>query len=217
MNNYEYIIAGLPFLSQDGREAPDTEAILADIREQLSAADAKTLDFLLSAYAPDMPDAAFYLEARRSRNRFVREFFALDLGVRNAKVEYLNRSLGRPEGTDIVNPALAADPDGALNVTTVPINATTVPMDEDLPEFDQKPEVDAILETDDILGRERALDNFYWKAADALTVLDVFDLDLILAFVVKLKQVERWLRLDEATGRELFRKLVKEIKENTKI
>lgn len=195
MNNYEYIIAGLPFLSQDGREAPDTEAILADIREQLSAADAKTLDFLLSAYAPDMPDAAFYLEARKSRNRFVREFFALDLGVRNAKVEYLNRSLGRPEGTDVVNP----DPE------------------KDLPEFDQKPEVDAILETDDILGRERALDNFYWKAADALTVLDVFDLDLILAFVVKLKQVERWLRLDEATGRELFRKLVKEIKENTKI
>ena len=195
MNNYEYIIAGLPFLSQDGREAPDTEAILADIREQLSEKDAKTLDFLLSAYAPDMPDAAFYLEAQKSRNRFIREFFALDLGVRNAKVEYLNRSLGRPEGTDVVNP----DPE------------------QDLPEFDQKPEVDAILETDDILGRERALDNFYWKSADALTVLDVFDLDLILAFVVKLKQVERWLKLDETTGRELFRKLVKEIKENTKI
>lgn len=195
MNNYEYIIAGLPFLSQDGREAPDTEAILADIREQLSDKDAKTLDFLLSAYAPDMPDAAFYLEAQKSRNRFIREFFALDLGVRNAKVEYLNRSLGRPEGTDVVNP----DPE------------------KDLPEFDQEPEVDAILETDDILGRERALDNFYWKSADALTVLDVFDLDLILAFVVKLKQVERWLKLDEATGRELFRKLVKEIKENTKI
>ena len=195
MNNYEYIIAGLPFLSQDGREAPDTEAILADIREQLSEKDAKTLDFLLSAYVPDMPDAAFYLEARKSRNRFIREFFALDLGVRNAKVEYLNRSLGRPEGTDVVNP----DPE------------------QDLPEFDQKPEVDAILGTDNILGRERALDNFYWKSADALTVLDVFDLDLILAFVVKLKQVERWLKLDEATGRELFRKLVKEIKENTKI
>ena len=195
MNNYEYIIAGLPFLSQDGREAPDTEAILADIREQLSEKDANTLDFLLSAYAPDMPDAAFYLEAQKSRNRFIREFFAIDLGVRNAKVEYLNRSLGRPEGTDVVNP----DPE------------------QDLPEFDQEPEVDAILETDDILGRERALDNFYWKSADALTVLDVFDLDLILAFVVKLKQVERWLKLDEATGRELFRKLVKEIKENTKI
>ena len=207
MNNYEYIIAGLPFLSQDGREAPDTEAILADIREQLSETDAKTLDFLLSAYAPDMPDVAFYLEAQKSRNRFIRDFFALDLGVRNAKVEYLNRSLGRQEGTDIVNPALALDPDA---IPGQPIN-------EDLPEFDQKPEVDAILETDDILGRERALDNFYWKAADALTVLDVFDLDLILAFVVKLKQVERWLRLDEATGRELFRKLVKEIKENTKI
>ena len=48
-------------------------------------------------------------------------------------------------------------------------------------------------------------------------MLDYFDLDVVLAFVVKLKMVERWLRLDEATGRELFRKLVKEIKENTKI
>ena len=76
---------------------------------------------------------------------------------------------------------------------------------------------EALLRTDDILGRERALDDFYWKTVDAITVLDYFDLDVVLAFVVKLKMVERWLRLDEATGRELFRKLVKEIKENTKI
>ena len=77
--------------------------------------------------------------------------------------------------------------------------------------------MNAILEGGDILARERGLDDFYWKSADELTVLDVFDLDVILAFVVKLKLVERWLRLDEATGRELFRKLVKEIKENRKI
>ena len=201
MNNYEYIIAGLPFLSQDGREAPDTEAILEDIRGQLSEKDAETLDFLLSAYAPDTLGPGFYMKAGKHRNRFIREFFSLDLGVRNAKVEYLNRSLGRPEGTDIVIPRLTEDQD---------LNGEPV-------EFERKPEVDAILQTDDILGRERALDDFYWKAADAITVLDVFDLDVILAFVVKLKLVERWLRLDEATGRELFRKLVKEIKENKKI
>jgi hypothetical protein len=201
VNNYEYIIAGLPFLSQDGREAPDTEAILEDIRGQLSEKDAETLDFLLSAYAPDTLGPGFYMKAGKHRNRFIREFFSLDLGVRNAKVEYLNRSLGRPEGTDIVIPRLTEDQD---------LNGEPV-------EFERKPEVDAILQTDDILGRERALDDFYWKAADAITVLDVFDLDVILAFVVKLKLVERWLRLDEATGRELFRKLVKEIKENKKI
>lgn len=195
MNNYEYIIAGLPLLSQDGRENPDTEALLDEIREQLSSSDRSALDFLLSSYEPETLNAEFYLKAEKSRNRFIREFFSLDLGVRNTKVEYLNRKLGRPEGTDILIP----DPES------------------DSVEFEKKEEVNAILEGGDILARERGLDDFYWKSADELTVLDVFDLDVILAFVVKLKLVERWLRLDEATGRELFRKLVKEIKENRKI
>ncbi|MBR4822665.1 MAG: DUF2764 family protein [Bacteroidales bacterium] len=195
MNNYEYIIASLPLLSKDGKEMPDTDAILSEIREQLSAKDISTLDLLLSSFDPDKLDAEFYRKAAKDRNRFIREFFCLDLGIRNTKVEYLNSTLGRPEGTDIV----ILDPDG-----------------EDA-EFEQKAEVEALLRTDDILGRERALDDFYWKTVDAITVLDYFDLDVVLAFVVKLKMVERWLRLDEATGRELFRKLVKEIKENTKI
>ena len=195
MNNYEYIIAGLPLLSQDGRENPDTGALLDEIREQLSSSDRSALDFLLSSYEPETLNAEFYLKAEKSRNRFIREFFSLDLGVRNTKVEYLNRKLGRPEGTDILIP----DPES------------------DSVEFEKKEEVNAILEGGDILARERGLDDFYWKSADELTVLDVFDLDVILAFVVKLKLVERWLRLDEATGRELFRKLVEEIKENRKI
>lgn len=195
MNNYEYIIASLPLLSKDGKEMPDTDAILSEIREQLSAKDISTLDLLLSSFDPDKLDAEFYRKAAKDRNRFIREFFCLDLGIRNTKAEYLNSTLGRPEGTDIV----ILDPDG-----------------EDA-EFEQKAEVEALLRTDDILGRERALDDFYWKTVDAITVLDYFDLDVVLAFVVKLKMVERWLRLDEATGRELFRKLVKEIKENTKI
>ncbi|MCR5519261.1 MAG: DUF2764 domain-containing protein [Bacteroidales bacterium] len=195
MNNYEYIIASLPLLSQDGKEAPDTDAILSEIKEQLSAKDLSILDLLLDSYDPEKLDAAFYRKALKERNKFVRSFFALDLGVRNTKVEYLNSTLGRPEGQDIV----VLNPEGEEE------------------EFEQKAEVEALLRTDDILGRERALDDFYWKAVDSLTVLDYFDLDKILAFVVKLKMVERWLRLDEATGRELFRKLVKEIKENTKI
>ena len=193
MNNYEYIIASLPLLQPDDRVAPDTDAILTEIREQLSEKDLAVLDFLLSAYEPETLDAEFYLKAEKSRTPFIREFFRIDLGVRNAKVEYLNRTLGRPEGTDVVRPW------------------------EEIPEFEQKPEVDAILEGTDILARERGLDNFYWKAVDTITVMDIFDLDVILAFVVKLKLVERWLRLDEATGRELFRKLVKEIKENRQI
>ena len=192
MNNYEYIIAGLPLLQQDGQGNPDTEAILAEIRGQLSTKDNAILDLLTDSYNPGKLDAELYRRAAGCGNAFIRHFFELDLGVRNAKVEYLNRTLGRPEGTDVLIPYPEKDTDA----------------------FEQKAEVDAILEGNDILARERGVDDFYWKAVDALTVMDVFNLDVILAFVVKLKLVERWLRLDESAGRELFRKLVKEIKEN---
>lgn len=196
MNNYEYIIAGLPLLRQSDTQPLDTDGILAEIRSQLSEKDRATLDCLLASYDPEQLTPEFYRAAdEKQRNRFLKEFFRMDLGVRNAKVGFLNRTLGRPEGTDIVIP----DPE------------------KETPEFAQKNEVDAILAESDILARERALDDFYWKNVDDMTVMDVFNLDVILAFVVKLKLVERWLRLDEQTGRELFRKLVKEIKDNTEI
>jgi len=191
MNNYEYIIAGLPVLQSDSRDNIDVEAIMDDIRSQLDAKDTAVLELLLSGFDGDNLNADFYRNAGKAHSRFIREYFAYDLKLRNAKVEYLNRTLGRAEGTDV----LLLDED-----------ATTA--------FEGREEVDAVLAKDDILARERGLDDLIWEKIDEITVLDVFNLDVILAFVAKLQIIVRWLRLDEATGRELFRKLVKEIKEN---
>ena len=51
-----------------------------------------------------------------------------------------------------------------------------------------------------------------WKRIDEITVMDVFDIEAILGFIAKLKIIDRWDRLDPETGRELFRKLVEEIR-----
>ena len=42
--------------------------------------------------------------------------------------------------------------------------------------------------------------------------MDVFDIEAILGFIAKLKIIDRWDKLDPETGRELFRKLVEEIR-----
>lgn len=70
----------------------------------------------------------------------------------------------------------------------------------------------AVLENGDILRRERGLDDLMWKRIDEITVMDVFDIEAILGFIAKLKIIDRWDRLDPETGRELFRKLVEEIR-----
>ena len=188
MNNYEYIIASLPV---PGQENPAAEAILDFIRSQLSGQDRELLDMLLDGFDGEKLDRDFYRRALKSRNPFIRGFLGYDLRLRNTKAEYLNTALERPEGTDVI---LMAEEGG------------------EEAEFEQKPEVLALLRQDDILARERALDALLLDKADELTRMHLFDLDVILAFTAKLKITDRWNKLDPETGRELFRSLVQEIR-----
>lgn len=195
MNNYEYIIASLPVIEQEDRGAKglDVEGIHAMILEQLDSKDRTSFEILLSGFDPEKLDAAFYRSALSNSNDFIKEYFRYDLGVRNTKVEYLNAKLGRPAGMDILH--LGSEDEDFLEE-----------------EFEDKDEVMAVLDQEDILGRERGLDDLMWKKCEELTLMHVFDMDLILGFTAKLQVIDRWLKLDPETGRELFRKLVNEIR-----
>ena len=191
MNNYEYIIAGLPLLSPDARSAQvDADEVIAEIRSQCSKKDNALIDFLLEGYNQETLGRGFYLKALSHRDRFIREYFAFDLELRNAKVRYINRALGRAPMQDIV----------VLDQSE----------DAELPEPD--PEMDEVFIADDLIQRERRIDDFIWAKVDNLVLMDLFTMDRILAFIVKLRIIDRWMKLDENTGREMFRKLVDEIR-----
>lgn len=194
MNNYEYIIAGLPVLVRNADERTDAAALIGEIRAQLSEKDNALVDFLLAQSNGREPDAAYYMEAASSRSGFIRKYLDFERKLRNTKVEFLNRTLGREEGQDIVS--LGEDV-----------------QDEDFPE---KAEVEAVLSGSDILARERGLDNLLWNKIEDITVMETFSADAVLAFIAKLSIVDRWLKLDEESGRRMFRSLVAEIKENHK-
>ncbi len=197
MNNYEYIIAGLPVLQHgtDRSSGVDTEGILAELRSQLSTRDNSLLDFLLAGFDGSNLDGGFYAKALSHRNRFIRSYFSYDLNLRNAKVEWINRTLSRPEGQDIVCTAKDEEGRGRWN-----------------PEFEGRAEIDAVLSGSDILGRERGLDELMWKRIEEITLSDLFDIELILGFAAKLKIVDRWEKLDPETGGKFFRKLVQDIR-----
>lgn len=93
-------------------------------------------------------------------------------------------------------------------ITTAPDGCMYEPGD-----YDEEPQVRAVLKGSDILGRERGIDDIMWAKVEQLTTLHVFDLDIILGYLVRLKIMDRWLKLDPATGRELFTRLVAEIRE----
>ena len=204
MSNFEYIISSLPYLTVDYKYAQGEGfgTVLEEIRENLGEQDAKALDFLLDGFNPQKLGADFYAEALRSSNKFIREYFRFDLNLRNAKVRYLNRVLGRPEEQDLVTgqgDEFAQD----LDIDGYRFTGG---------EFEEESKVQAALESASLLDREKSLDDVTWEKIATLETFHYFDLTAVLAYVAKLHIVDRWLSLDEETGRELFRKLVQEVK-----
>ncbi len=199
MKNYEYIIAGLPVIDSGfkfGETTPDL--FIAEIRSQLDRKDNGIVDFLLKGYDENCLTPEFYEEAVRHANRFIREYFTFDLNLRNAKVRYLNRELGREAEKDLV--------------TLRDSNGDPV----EFP-FEEEAAVKGVLERDDLLSRERGLDDLVWDKISRLTVFNFFDIDAVLAFIAKMQVAARWYRLDEESGRELFRRLVDEVRGTFKL
>ena len=204
MSNFEYIIASLPFLTEDYkyRDGLGFQDVLAEIEENLGEKDREVLDFLLKGFDSERLDADFYAQALKHPCKYIREYFRFDLNLRNAKVRYLNRELGRKPEQDVLSGKGGPD-DSDLDIDLYRFTGG---------EFEEEARVQDALAQSDILSRERALDQVVWSKVSALETFHYFDLTAVLAYVAKLHIADRWLALDPEKGRELFRQLVAEVK-----
>ena len=188
MGNYEYLIASLPVITNDVSDSDRISVpwLIEEIRALSSDKDNSLIDSLLSGYEEENFTPEFYRSMLSHSNAFLREYFRFDLNLRNAKVRYLNESFGRPSDTDIFF--------------------------EDDREFEERNEVHRILYGPNLVSREKGLDELVWNKIDELNTFDYFNISAVLGYIAKLKIIDRWLKLDEATGREMFRNLVSEIR-----
>ena len=199
MNNYVYIIAGLPDFTPDWRQGEKSlDEYISQVRELLSAKDNEALDFIADGFDKDKISLDLYKAALSHRLAFIREFFLFDLNVRNQKVRYLNNALGRDPEKDVLS---LRDPE-----------AEETGLEPEEPEFKEAARLQNILEGHDILARERGIDDLYWEKIDEITIFDYLNFDRILGVMVKMMIIRRWLVLDEQTGREMFKKLVDEVR-----
>ena len=199
MNNYVYIIAGLPDFTPDWRQGEKSlDDYLEQMHELLSGKDNEVIDFVCKGFDKDQIGLDFYKEALSHRLGFIREFFRFDMNVRNLKVRYLNHALGRDPEKDVLS---LRDPE-----------AEETGLEPEEPEFKEAGRLQSILEGSDILSRERGIDDLYWDKIDELTLFDYLNFDRILGVTAKMMIIRRWLILDEQTGREMFKKLVDEVR-----
>ena len=203
MSNFEYIISSLPYLTMDFKYAGQAgfNSVISDIKRDLDEKDQGLVEFLLKGFSDKDLDADFYAAALKHRNRFLREYFRFDLNLRNAKVRYLNAQLGREPDMDVMT---GEDPE-AEDVDIDGFRFTGG-------EFEEALKVDNILAEKDLVSREKGLDDILWDKIDNLAIFHYFDIEAVLAYIAKLHIVTRWLNLDEEVGRDVFRRLLKDVR-----
>ena len=187
MDNYVYIVAGLPELTAnyDGGSF-DHAALKASIVELLSEKDQQLVELLEEGFDENALGKEFYEKAAASKNDFIRQYFDFDARLRNMKVNYLAKRLGK-KGEDYLVEMPEAD-------------------------FEEETQIRDILNDADFVERERKMDELKWEKANDIARMDYFNMNTILAFLVKAKAVQRWAELDEKKGEEMFQKLVSEVR-----
>ena len=187
MDNYVYIVAGLPELTSGFENSGfDYSAVKESIMELLSEKDQQLVELMEEGFDESTLGADFYDKAAKSKNRFLREYFDFDGRLRNLKVNDLAKRLGK-NGEDFMVELPDAD-------------------------FDEEKQIQDILADADFVEREQKMDELKWEKASDIARMDYFNMNAILAFLVKAKTVQRWAELDPEKGTEMFHKLVKEIR-----
>ena len=96
MDNYVYIVAGLPELTSGFENTGfDYAAVKESIVELLSEKDQQLVELMEEGFDENTLGADFYAKAAESKNRFIREYFDFDGRLRNMKVNYLAKRLGK--------------------------------------------------------------------------------------------------------------------------
>lgn len=187
MNNYVYIVASLPLINDNFEtDSFSYYTVRQEIVEQLSEVDTSLVEMLEEGFNAEALNAEYYAKTAKSKNSFIRDYFDFDARLRNIKAQYLAKRMGKQADNYIIE------------------------MPES--EFNEESDIRKILGNDDFVTRELQMDRLKWNKASELTTFDYFNINAILAFLVKAKLVQRWAELDTEKGETMFRQLITEIR-----
>lgn len=203
MGNYHYIIAGLPDLVLDFEHSGfNFDALSEHIKDMSSPEDRRCMEWLFFGLKEENLNNHFYRAARNSKNKFIREYFAADLEIRNIQAAYIARKNSMDptnyivgKGDYIESLISSKAPDFGLSLYS-----------------EVGPAIIKILENNNILQREQLLDEIRWNKANEICTFNYFDINVILSFLLKASIVKRWNTLDRKKGAEIFKQLVNEVK-----
>lgn len=144
----------------------------------------------------------YYEYVLKTKNKFLKQWFGFNQNLNNILIGHNCRKFNLEAEKQL-------NGDNFVTKAILKSNAKDFGLEVDLPYVS---EIIALAENNNLLAREKGLDQLKWNKVEDITLFDYFTIEVVLAYTIKLDMAYRWLELDEETGREMFGKIIDDLK-----
>ena len=151
--------------------------------------------------------ALYYEYAMKCKNKFVSSWFAFNLTMNNILVALTARKFKMDIAPLIVG-----------NTEVCEALRTSGARDFGLTgEVDFLDQLVKISETEELVEREKKIDQLRWNWMEEATFFNYFTVERLFVFLLQLEMIERWISLDKEKGNQLFRSIIATLKDEVQI
>ncbi|WP_302536287.1 DUF2764 domain-containing protein [Phocaeicola coprophilus] len=157
--------------------------------------------------AENLLASAYYAYAMKSKNPFIASWFEFNLNINNILAAFAARKYKMNVAEVIVGDTEVCE---MLRTS----NARDFGLSETLDYFEP---LQRLVETDDLVEREKKVDQLKWKWLEDTSFFHYFTVERLFVFLLQLEMIERWVLLDKEKGSELFRQMIQNLKDEVQI
>lgn len=151
--------------------------------------------------------ALYYEYAMKCKNKFVSSWFAFNLTMNNILVALTARKFKMD-----IAPLIVGDTEVCEALRTS--GARDFGLTGEVDFLDQ---LVKISETEELVEREKKIDQLRWNWMEEVTFFNYFTVERLFVFLLQLEMIERWISLDKEKGNQLFRSIIATLKDEVQI
>ena len=151
--------------------------------------------------------ALYYDYAMKCKNKFVSAWFGFNLTMNNILVALTARKFKMD-----IAPLIVGDTEVCETLRTSSARDFGLAGEVDMLELLVK-----ISETEELVEREKKIDQLRWNWMEEATFFNYFTIERLFVFLLQLEMIERWISLDKEKGNQLFRSIIAALKDEVQI
>ena len=155
----------------------------------------------------DLLTSMFYAYAMKCGNTFLASWFKFNLNLNNVLSALTAHKYKMEVAEYIVGEGEVSSQLRTSNARDFGLSA----------EMDYWESLVRISETENLLDREKKIDQLKWKWLEEESFFHYFTIERLLVFLLQLEMIERWILLDKEKGSELFRQMIQNLKNEVQI